>query len=402
MTGDQPSASGDKEALSDFVMDKDLEGLERRLQEFNLFEAIGASRQELRHSQFLSFLLDPSESHGWSDRFLKKFLQCAVTVSPNPPFSSIDIDVWDLRRSRVTREEGRVDIKIADYEDRFQVIVENKIGTSEHGDQLVRYLESAKRECSHVLAIFLTPEGDAPSHQEYVPISYNQISDLVSEFLDEGRVTIPDEVRIVLEHYRANLRRNVVTDSEVAELIGRIYKRHRKAVDLIIAHLPDKQKALAVELEKWLGAQPGTVLDQSTKSLIRFASNQWDIPELHVAQKWTSTKRILLWEVMNSPDRFAVKLTLGPGPTPLRQRVLEVAKTIPLLASELSTRRARSATWTTLWMRTLIDEEHIQELEADDLFHELQNKMDDFLRGEGKEINTSLAARIADLQDGAS
>jgi hypothetical protein len=45
--------------LESFVVDNsDLEHLKQLLRQFNIFEAIGAVRHELRHSDFLGSLLD--------------------------------------------------------------------------------------------------------------------------------------------------------------------------------------------------------------------------------------------------------------------------------------------------------------------------------------------------------
>ena len=46
------------------VNNPDLEKLEGLLDRFNLFEALGIVRQEIRHSDFLAFLLDPRQNHG--------------------------------------------------------------------------------------------------------------------------------------------------------------------------------------------------------------------------------------------------------------------------------------------------------------------------------------------------
>ena len=64
--------SQDLEALEALVVDNpDLERLEALLDEFNIFEAIGAVRVELRHSDFLAFLLNPTQNHGLGDAFVK-------------------------------------------------------------------------------------------------------------------------------------------------------------------------------------------------------------------------------------------------------------------------------------------------------------------------------------------
>ena len=48
----------DLKALEDFsVGNRDLERLEALLDRFNIFEVIGMAHQELRHSQFLAYLL---------------------------------------------------------------------------------------------------------------------------------------------------------------------------------------------------------------------------------------------------------------------------------------------------------------------------------------------------------
>ena len=52
----------------------DLLKLQDFVSRFNIFEALGVVRQELRHSSFLSFILNPSERHGLGDSFLRRVL----------------------------------------------------------------------------------------------------------------------------------------------------------------------------------------------------------------------------------------------------------------------------------------------------------------------------------------
>ncbi|HEU5368889.1 MAG TPA: PD-(D/E)XK nuclease family protein [Ktedonobacterales bacterium] len=64
-----------RKALEALVVDNpDLERLEALLERFNIFEAIGAVRQEVRHSDFLAFLLTPQQNHGLGDAFLKRLI----------------------------------------------------------------------------------------------------------------------------------------------------------------------------------------------------------------------------------------------------------------------------------------------------------------------------------------
>src|SRR5688500_11625090 len=94
------------EELSALVMDQDIEELEARLDPFNIFEAIGAVRQELRHSDFLAFLLNPRQNHGLGDTFAKRLLQRFLVHEANSilPISAVDLDLWDLDQILVLRE----------------------------------------------------------------------------------------------------------------------------------------------------------------------------------------------------------------------------------------------------------------------------------------------------------
>ncbi len=77
MDGTEPGLSSpDFEALKALEADaSELERIENLLDRFNVFEAIGFIGQEIMHSRFLAFLLDPSQSHGLGDLFLKRFSQ---------------------------------------------------------------------------------------------------------------------------------------------------------------------------------------------------------------------------------------------------------------------------------------------------------------------------------------
>ena len=46
----------------------------KRSIEFNIFKVLKLEDFEIRHSNFLAWLLDPSENHELKDEFLKKFL----------------------------------------------------------------------------------------------------------------------------------------------------------------------------------------------------------------------------------------------------------------------------------------------------------------------------------------
>ena len=78
MDGD---TDADLAVLKDFITDNnDLEKLEQLTSEFNIFTSLKVEYQEIKHSNFLSWLMDPNETHQLGDSFLKLFLNEEITL----------------------------------------------------------------------------------------------------------------------------------------------------------------------------------------------------------------------------------------------------------------------------------------------------------------------------------
>jgi hypothetical protein len=320
-----------RKALQRLVVEnQELELLETKLAQFNLFEALGAVRQELRHSCFLAFLFDPRENHGLGDEFARRFLKRVAAEHPDLPVSAIDVDVWDLNELEVRREWRNVDILLLEHTKRLAVIIENKIDSQEGGDQLERYHKGISRsfEGYRIVGIFLTPDGGNPSNDLYVPIGYEAVAETIEAIATRRASTVGVDVHTLLVHYVEMLRRHIVSDSPIAELCQEIYRKHRDALDLIYEHRPDQQVAIA-EILKGLveGEKSKLVLDHSSKSYVRFGLQRWDVPLLLSGEGWTPSGRILLFEFNNSSNRLMLGLYIGPSADiNTRQRLFDVAK----------------------------------------------------------------------------
>lgn len=71
-------------AIEELLLDDDgISRIEGRLGGFNIFEAIGHTRAEMRHSDFLAFLLDPNRDHGLGSEFLSRFVIEVVKEIPS-------------------------------------------------------------------------------------------------------------------------------------------------------------------------------------------------------------------------------------------------------------------------------------------------------------------------------
>jgi PD-(D/E)XK nuclease superfamily len=275
-------SSADRKALEALLIDnQDLIRLEGLLDQFNIFEALGVVRQELRHSDFLAFLLDPRQNHSLEDIFVKQLLQKALLAAEDIdiPITPLDLDIWDLRQAYVQREWLNIDILLLDDKYKLALIIENKIGSKEHSKQLQRYYKDIQRHYPNysIVGLYLTPEGDQPTENTYISVSYNLICTILEDLVKSRGSTLKTEVLIVINHYTSMLRRHIVSDSEIADLCRSIYFKHQRALDLIYEHRPDRQTTIQKELENLIQQQNNFQLVSSSKTDICFILRHQDI-----------------------------------------------------------------------------------------------------------------------------
>ena len=244
----------DREVLETFVLENDdLERLEKALATFNLFEVLGITEMETRHSAFLAWLLDPKGSHGLGDYLLRAFLaRCASLAHTREvkTFTPIDVDRWKLVETVVERERHHIDILLVNLADGFVCAIENKVKSGEHSDQLTRYRESVAQYYGDLrpMHVLLTVEGKTATKgaddSHYVPLSYSVIVELIERAIDSRGGSVSSSVLSALHQYIETLRRHVLVDSEIQGLARSIYYSHRRAVELIIEARPDTRAML--------------------------------------------------------------------------------------------------------------------------------------------------------------
>ena len=327
--------SSPREALEAFAeQNPDLARLESLLSKFNLFEAIGVVRQELRHSNLLAFLLDPSQSHGLGAVFLKELLQSVfLQTEVESTVSSSDLDSWDLRQATVQREWHHIDILVLDDVNRFAVLIENKIDTGEHSDQLNRYYKDVQ---SHypgykIAALHLTPDGDAPTSDLYHAVSYLQVCQVAERLVALRRSTLGSDIVMLLEHYAQMLRRHIVSDSNVAELCRSIYQKHRQALDLIFEHRPDQQAQIGQHIKMLIRQRPDIILDPDLagKSWLNFALREWEESPLY-GRPYQRNSQERQWlpyfQFWNAPNKLDLVMAIAIGNLADRATLFQMAR----------------------------------------------------------------------------
>ncbi len=371
----------DQRALEALVVNNpELEQLEALLDEFNIFEALGAVRAELRHSDFLAFLLDPHQNHGLGDAFTKAFLQNALVAVENAPISPIDLDIWGLDEVRALREWRAIDILLVDERNRLVVLIENKIDSAERSNQLQRYYHTVEQHFpdSRIVAFFLTPEGDEPSDERYIPISYKIVADVAQRMVERRASTLGPDIRTLLLHYVKMLRRYIVKESEIVELCQKIYRKHQRALDLIYEYRPDLQQDIRSLVEAVIQERSDLKLAHSTKTYIRFLPREWDVPGLKGGSEWVPQGHILLFEFVNGADSLKLKLTIGPGRPGFTRRLFELAQ--QKAGTPLTTFYKRpNSKWNSIYLRNILTRSDYSDAALDSLEPKIRKKWKEFL-----------------------
>lgn len=343
--------------ISDLLDDLDFQAIDRRMARFNLFEAVGAVRGELRHSNFLGFLLSPSRSHGFGALALRQILRAVLTKIPHEqrPLRALELVLGDLENAVVYREWNNIDLLIVITKLSLVVTIENKIDSKDGDGQLSRYkqITRAKHPGQRHLFVFLTPEGADPDDREYVSLSYAELAKII-ESLSQGRnVESAPDASIIIRHYVEMLRRHIVPDEELHELARQVYERYKEAFDFIFESRPEPESLLGVAREL-LESEPTLIPDRHAPKMLRFFPDSWkEIKELNCGDAWTRTGRNVLFQLENQiPDRVVIALYDGPAPAAIRERLYSGATARPDLFRGLV--KSMGKQWARIYMRELL------------------------------------------------
>lgn len=382
MNADEHGA--DRAALEAFVIDNDdLALLEDQLDVFNVFEAAGLTSQEIRHSAFIAFLLDPGAPHGLGDTFLKRFLMIALRDAENPPLSAIDIDLMDLSGAEVRREWKYIDILVTHSAHKLTVVVENKTGAQEHGNQLEWYRKTAAEHFPEhrIVHVFLTPEGRDASDDAYLAVSYGQVQQLLEWLVDKRGGSLGPDVRMAISHYIQLIRRHIVAESDIADLCQKIWKGHKRALDLLLEHRPDLQADLAehlVRLRDRAIAEMDMVKTSTSKYYLSFTPQKWeDLVGRLVAEGWELERSPVFFEIDNLESGLFIRVYIAPIAGPLQETAFRVARSHPdVFMGGHPTLRKR---FTIIFEQQLLEERELVDVEVQELLPKVEEGWQMFL-----------------------
>ena len=351
-----------KEKLESFVINNiPLERLEDSLATFNIFKVLGLEYYELRHSNTISYLLNPIESHGLKDYFLKKYLISVVASSDNSSISPVTIDGWNLKDAVVKREYKNIDILISSKTCDFVCCIENKVLSTESNDQLQRYHEIVNDEfhnCKNKLFIFLSPAGVEPSDNEnWIISTYEQISSILDNIMKHKSKDLGREQLLFIEHYYRIIRRYLMENSEEVRLAREIYNSHKEALDFIFQNISDNRQEIFDQLKSIIENSREFILLYSTLSRIRFTTKyiNENVPNIG-NKKWNGMTQVFVYEVYNNIDSISLIFVMGPADTSYRERAFSKLK-IDFIPKYLKTKTSLSEMYNTIYKTVLVSKD---------------------------------------------
>lgn len=246
----------DMDSLKNFLLDTSLlEELENSFNNKpNIFSILKVENREIRHSNLLAWLLNPKENHNLGNTFLSKFIETFVKLHIKEN-NAVKLLLMNYDNFKIRREWKYIDLLLLNEEEKVAFVVENKINTKEHDNQLSRYYETAEEDFRgyDIYYIFLTLDGSDPEEMKDVwhPMSYEDVLYILEDILSKDALN--DDVKMIINNYKEIVRSLIEMENpQVKELCMQIYEKHKKAIDLIFENIPSGENMFLTDLSNWI------------------------------------------------------------------------------------------------------------------------------------------------------
>ena len=289
-----------------------------------------ASRNEIRHSNVLAWLLDANENHEIGDTFIKRIIQDLIkdSTSQSNIFRLLLLDFYSFS---VYREWKNIDILMLSNDEKIAIAIENKVGSHEHDNQLKRYKEILNKEYPNYekIFIYLTPEGECPSDDDWKILTYETIVENLEYIRDKAEL-LPD-VKLMINNYIDTIRRDIVDDTQLIDICNKIYNKHKRALDLIYTHKIDNKSQIAEDIVSVLKefADEGKLINYNNNFYTKRMSDL--LPNLKAGNSsWGDTYPYTYW-ILSKDGGISIIFELGglnvPAETMLNmQKLIDITK----------------------------------------------------------------------------
>ena len=247
---------------------KQVEEASRKKQ--NIFHAVGMQTQEVKHSNFLAWLFDLNRPHGLGNDFLRRFVEKLFiyqnldggkarsnrtileeaglhTYSDAQSFYS-DPKIKIITEKTILGGDRRMDIYIESRATKTVLVIENKVFTSTHDEQLQAYEDKLQNLGAgwRKILVYLTPKGDIPTddgvyNPRWCIFDYNVILQIMREMLEAHKLMLRKfkymRVKFLMEDYIDMVNFEILDNNpEIYSMCKKIRKEHADALEILMRY----------------------------------------------------------------------------------------------------------------------------------------------------------------------
>ncbi|NOX09868.1 MAG: PD-(D/E)XK nuclease family protein [Gammaproteobacteria bacterium] len=259
--------------INSLILDPDFKILQAYNQSVSSFQLNKIS--EIEHSRMIQWILNPNESHGLGTTPLKTLLNACwyelVDKNIKPAFFDV-LDITPITISQMSLESvisfteftadnyGRVDILLILPDDDIAIVIENKYGAGESGDQLANYRKWGDEKLKEFDVLYLymdfMEKWTGKADEQWIKISYEWLIDTLSYAIKEPHV--PERIKQIITDYHNEIVDDCLLSDPHYENVRRIYhefsQKHIEALKILDRHEiynMDCQDYLSDIQEKW-------------------------------------------------------------------------------------------------------------------------------------------------------
>lgn len=235
-----------KQELNKLEKDPKFKQLCEMLEGDNLLSFFEIEKQETKHSRALAKLFTP-QGYCWGGEFIEYLVKTAgLIIQTNIDYTSFDVETEYVIPS-TDKKRRFIDILLYSDDAQIVIVIENKIDSGEHSNQLQKYYEWIEKDPKFTgyqkYYIFLTKTGERPKGNEDKKIwkvfSYKDVIKMLDEIVP-NLANCSLNMESILKQYKQYIRRNIVVDKALADLYVKLYNEYPNALNGLTEYITSK------------------------------------------------------------------------------------------------------------------------------------------------------------------
>lgn len=184
-----------------------------------------------------------------------------------------------------------------------------------------------------------------------------------------------------------------MSESDIAELCRKIYKQHRQAIDLIYEHRPDLRSEIEDFIKQLIqetAQQENIEQDSIDKRWIRFVPQEWDnLAFQKTCDGWTESRRILLFEFWNEPQKLELRLVIGPGDIKIKETIYQELEALNIAVSK-KIRTIKEQGWDQVFTIQVLSYSDYEDMDLESLQEKIRAFWFNYIQGDMKLIREAI------------